>query len=303
MTAPTQPALPGPYGIAPDGYRLPGSTHISTVRLQVADLARSVEWYSRVLGFAVIESGNGKASLGAPGSAHPLVELVEHPGASPPPRRGRLGLFHFAILLPDRAALGRFLARQVALDTPIGASDHLVSEALYLSDPDGLGIEVYRDRDRTTWERHGNELAMATLPLDGDGIVAAAGGKPWDGMPPGTSIGHMHLHVGDLEAASRFYHAALGLDLMVWSYPGARFLGAGGYHHHLGINTWAGPSATPPREEDARLLEWELVVPSANDVAALGRSLTGAGFTAENDDRGLLVRDPWGTALRVSRAS
>jgi catechol 2,3-dioxygenase len=268
------------------------------VRLQVADLGRSLEWYRRVLGFVLLDEKSGNAALGATGADQPLVELSEHRGALPPPRRGRLGLFHYAILLPDRAALGRFLSHQIELDTPLGASDHLVSEALYLNDPDGLGIEVYRDRPRSEWQRHGRELAMATLPLDDEGVLASSGGK-WEGMPAGTTIGHVHLHVGDLSAASRFYHDGLGLDLMVWGYPGALFLAAGGYHHHLGVNTWAGPDAAPPRPDDARLLEWELVLPAASDVASLARALGSAGQAPGDSDRGLVVRDPWGTALRV----
>lgn len=287
--------------IAPDidSYRLPASTRVGAARLQVADLGRSLEWYQRVLGFRVLAQGKGSASLAPIGSDTPLIELREHPGALPPPRRGRLGLFHYAILLPDRAALGRFLAHQVKQRTPLGASDHLVSEALYLSDPDGLGIEVYRDRPRAEWQYAHGQLAMDTLPLDGDGVLQAAGGYDWDGMPAGTTIGHMHLHVGELAGAAKFYQQGLGLDVTVSGYPGALFLSAGGYHHHLGVNTWAGPAATPPREGDARLVEWELLVPSAQDVTAVRASLSGAGAAPENSDRGLVVRDPWGTQLVV----
>lgn len=281
------------------GYRLPDATRIGSVRLQVADLGRSLEWYQRVLGFRVLTQGHGAAALGASGSDAPLVELREHPGALSPPRRGRLGLFHYAILLPDRAALGRFLAHQVKQHTPLGASDHLVSEALYLSDPDGLGIEVYRDRPRVEWQHQGNELVMDTLPLDGDGVLQAAGGYEWEGMPAGTTIGHMHLHVGDIATAARFYQQGLGLDVTVSGYPGALFLSAGGYHHHLGVNTWAGPAATPPREGDARLVEWELLVPSAEDVDAASASLAAAGASPQKDNRGLVVRDPWGAQLIV----
>ena len=164
-------------------------------------------------------------------------------------RGGQLGLYHFAILLPDRAALGRFVAHLARIGERAGASDHLVSEALYLSDPDGLGIEVYADRPRATWRYDGQrQLAMDTRPLDLNSLVQAAGGEPWTGMPAGTVMGHVHLHVGDIERAAAFYHAALGLDKVVWSYPGALFLSAGGYHHHVGLNTWAGPGATRPRD-------------------------------------------------------
>lgn len=281
------------------GYQLPAETRIGTVRLQVADLGRSLEWYQRVLGLRVLSQGPGTAALGPLGGDTALLELREHPGALPPPRRGRLGLFHYAILVPDRAALGRFLAHQVKQRTPIGASDHLVSEAIYLSDPDGLGIEVYRDRPRAEWPYVNGQLAMDTLPLDGDGVLQAAGGYEWEGMPAGTTIGHMHLHVGDIATAARFYQQGLGLDVTVSGYPGALFLSAGGYHHHLGVNTWAGPAATPPRESDARLVEWELLLPKKEELGAVSTSLTGAGATPEMTDRGLVVRDPWGAQLVI----
>jgi catechol 2,3-dioxygenase len=176
-------------------------------------------------------------------------------------------------------------------------ADHLVSEALYLTDPDGLGIEVYADRPRSDWRHTGRELAMTTEPLDVRAVIAAGGGQSWTGAPAGTTMGHVHLHVGDLEAAEAFYHSALGLDKTVWSYPGALFFSAGGYHHHLGTNTWSpGPSAT---DDEARLLEWELVVPTEDDAADAARSLRDASFAAEQTKRGVIAADPWGTRVRV----
>jgi catechol 2,3-dioxygenase len=298
-TAPTAPAEPGTYGIEPRGYRLPKETRLGGVRVQVSDLGRSVDWYRDNLGLAVLHLSNREAGLGAAGNNGPLVALVERPDARPVPQRGRTGLYHFAILLPDRPSLGRFLTHLSDRGLRAGAADHLVSEALYLHDPDGLGIEVYVDRPRSAWERQGRELAMATLPLDAQDLTRAAAGKPWTGMPAGTVLGHVHLHVGELEAAAAFYHAGLGLDAMVWSYPGALFLSAGGYHHHLGLNTWSGPGSTPPAEDEAQLLEWDIVLPAAEDVSRAGKSLSHAGYAVSPGDRGWTAADPWGTRVRV----
>lgn len=294
MTTPTTD--PG-YGIAPPGYRLPGGMRLGSVRLQVAELDRSLEWYRRVLGLRVLERATQHAVLGAEDSA-PLVELRELRGALPVPRRGRLGLYHFAVLLPSRPSLARFVHHLGAIGERAGMSDHLVSEAVYLSDPDGLGIEVYADRPRDRWRREGRQLAMSTEPLALDDLLPAAGAERWTGMPAGSVIGHVHLHVGDLARAEAFYHAALGLDKVVWGYPGALFLSAGGYHHHLGVNTWAS-GAEPARDSDARLLEWEIVLPSEQDVSAALASLTASGAPVERQVRGGVVRDPWGTALRL----
>jgi catechol 2,3-dioxygenase len=218
------------------------------------------------------------------------------------PKRGRLGLYHFAILLPDRPGLGRF-ARHLA-DSGIyaGMSDHRVSEAFYLTDPDGLGIEVYADRPRGEWRHEDRQLLIATEPLDVEDVLRAAGGERWTGMPAGATLGHVHLFVGDLDAAARFYHAGLGFDKVVWSYPGALFLSAGGYHHHLGTNTWAA-GAAPAGDGDARLLEWEIRVPTADDAAAALESLRAAGVPIERSGNGGVARDPWGTAVRVRPAA
>ena len=299
-----QPATPGSYGEAPSGYRLPEGTRLGRVRLQIADLARSLAFYEETLGMRALRRDGSIAVLGPQRDDTPLVELHERPGARPAPRRGRLGLYHFAILLPDGAALGRFVRHLGEIGERVGAADHLVSESLYLQDPDNLGIEVYADRPRNTWRRIGRELMMATDPLDVAGLLRAAGTDLWAGLPGGTVMGHVHLHVGDLPAASAFFSEALGFDRTVWQYPGALFFGAGGYHHHLGTNTWAGSGATPPPAEEAQLLEWTIELPDAAGLDAAAESLVRAGNPAERDGEaggGLVTRDPWGTPIRLER--
>jgi catechol 2,3-dioxygenase len=277
---------------------LPDALRLGPVRLQVTDLARSLDYYTSVLGLEPRSVTGDSAALHAAEESAPLVELVQRPGTRPIPINGRLGLYHFAILLPDRAALGRFLEHLARSGIRVGASDHLVSEALYLRDPDGLGIEVYADRPRSEWRHVGGQLAMASDPLDSGALLAAAGDERWSGMPRGTVMGHVHLHVGEIDAASRFYHDALGLDRVVWSYPGALFLSAGGYHHHLGVNTWAG-SVGSPTEQDAKLLEWRILLPTADEAREAAERLVAAGHAAVRDPEGWLVNDPWGTPMRL----
>jgi catechol 2,3-dioxygenase len=285
-------------GIQPVGYRLPEQARVGRVRLQVSDLSRSLPYYADVLGFGVSEPENGVAVLATADGA-PLIELHEQKGIRPVPRQGRLGLYHFAILLPDRQALGRFVSHLAEISVYAGSADHLVSEALYLADPDGLGIEVYADRPRRQWKTNGREIAMATEPLDVRALVRASGGEPWTGMPAGTTIGHVHFHVATLRDAEAFYHSALGFDQVVWSYPGALFFSAGGYHHHVGTNTWAAgaPVATA---HDARLLEWELRLPTAGDVASAAANAARAGNEIHEaaDDR--FITDPSGITVRLT---
>ena len=279
----------------PPAFRLPESTHVGAVHLQVADLSRSLAWYRSMLGLRVLREESSGPVLG---SDRPLVYLHERSGARPVPRRGAYGLFHFAILLPHRRALGAFVSTLADGNVRVGMADHLVSEALYLWDPDNLGIEVYADRPRSTWQKAGEELVMTTDPLDVPDLLRAAEGTSWDGVPDGTTLGHMHLHVGDLETARAFYHLALGLDVTVWHYPGALFLSAGGYHHHLGANTWSpGPAAA---EDEARLLHWEMVLPDEPSVLEAGNSLRSAGYRADRMTRGVATADPWGTELHLT---
>jgi len=291
------------YGVAPPGFRLPAETHVGTVRLQVSDVGRSTEYYERVIGLRAIESSAGRVTLGPHGSDVVLLELREERGAHAVPRRGLLGLYHFAVLLPDRASLGRFLRHLGEIGAHAGMSDHFVSEAVYLQDPDNLGIEVYADRPRSAWRHEDRQLSMTTVPLDVGSVLAAAGNggdAPWRGAPSGTTIGHVHLHVGDIAAAEAFYQCALGLDKVVWNYPGALFMSAGGYHHHLGVNTWA-RGAPPAGEDDARLIEWELVLPAARDVDAAVTSLSAASHHVTRDGDHATVHDPWGTQLRLRK--
>lgn len=290
-----------PYGIAPPAYRLPDSARLGPVHLQVADLSRSVAYYSDVIGLRVMDRTSVVATLGAHDASKELLILHERPGAAPVPPRGRLGLFHVAILLPDRPSLGRFLAHLADIGEQPGVSDHYVSEAIYLTDPDGLGLEIYADRPRSSWKAEDRQLVMGTVPLDVRSVLAAGAGQPWHGAPPGTTVGHVHLHVGDLASASRFYHETLGFDRVVWQYPGALFLSAGGYHHHLGTNTWA-RDATAAREDEARLIEWTIEVPTVEDVVALTASAAAHGHEPADDGASpgsILLRDPWGTAVRI----
>ena len=289
-------------GIAPPGFRLPDNTHIDSVRLQIADLDRSLAYYKSVLGMHVLARTNSAAELGSEHDGRPLIRLVEKPDAHHVPRRGLLGLYHFAVLLPDRAALGRFIAHLGEIGAYAGMSDHLVSEAVYLTDPDGLGIEVYADRSRDKWRLLDRQLELATKPLDAASVMAEAAGKKWDGMPAGTKIGHVHFHVGNIDEAAQFYHSGLGMDKIVWNYPGALFMSAGGYHHHVGTNTWAA-GAEKASDDDARLLDWELVVPDSESVQAAAASIANAGFPVEAEGDVLVAEDPWGIRVRVRPSS
>ena len=256
---------------------LPDSTHVGRVRLQVSDVARSLAFYEQIVGLHLLEHSATHAQLGVDDVV--LVEL--HAGATRPLSARHLGLYHFAILLPDRPSLGIALKRLIEHGIQPGAADHLVSEALYISDPDGLGIEIYRDRPREEWTVRDNQLMMSSDPLDFEGLLTAGRPDRLTALPSKTVIGHVHLHVGDLETARKFYHDEIGLDLVVWSYPGALFLSAGGYHHHLGLNTWAGPNAQPAGPEMPKLLNWQLVIPESGRESAVRE-------------------DPWGTAVDLS---
>jgi catechol 2,3-dioxygenase len=228
------------------------------VRLRVADQSALAAFYGRVVGLRELDRDDGVVALGVEGG-EPLVELLAAPGAPPRPPRSP-GLFHLALLVPGRADLARALRRVADAGWRLtGASDHLVSEALYLRDPEGNGIELYRDRPRAEWPRIGDEIEMATLPLDLESLLAEPGSdEAAPAMPDGTTMGHVHLEVGDLTAAEPFYSGELGMDVVVRSYPGALFLSYGGYHHHVGLNTWLAAGSPPPPADSLGLAHYEL---------------------------------------------
>jgi catechol 2,3-dioxygenase len=276
---------------------------IGTVRLNVSDLDGQQAFYERAIGLHSLERTDDLVRLGPEGGPA-LVELAGRPDAPPRPPRST-GLFHLAILVPNRLELARALPRLAQAGHGLtGASDHLVSEALYLRDPEGNGIEIYRDRPREKWPRDGDAPRMDTLPLDLDGVLGEldAATADGDGVPAATRIGHVHLQVADVAAAEAFYHGALGLDVTVRSYPGALFLSHGGYHHHVGVNTWASAGAPPP-PTGALGLDWfELVMPQGQPLERAGERLRAAGAPAEPEDRGLLAADPSGNRVLLRPA-
>lgn len=277
---------------------LPPETCPRSVRLQVSNLTRAREWYTTVLGCRVLQTHATEVHLGAEDDAVPLIVLEERPGTRPTRPYTRLGLYHVALLLPSRAALGAFVRHLADQGIAAASADHLVSEALYLTDPDGLGIEVYADRPRTEWTYARGDVVMAVDPLDLRALATAAR-APWTGLPSGTTVGHLHLHVGDLAAASAFYVEGLGLHVMA-RFQGAVFLAAGGYHHHLAVNTWA-TGAQPAGGNEARLLEWVLLVPDPASAQTAAARLAAAGHMPETAAEGVwVVTDPWGTRLRVT---
>jgi catechol 2,3-dioxygenase len=274
------------------------ATRMGAVRLTVADLDQARSFYARALGLTELDAGGERVRMGSAGGPA-LVELEGRPDAPERPRRST-GLFHLAVLVPSRPELARALRRVLEAGASFtGASDHLVSEALYLDDPEGNGIEIYRDRPRAEWSSHGGELRMATLPLDVEGVVAEMPAGPDDGMPEGTTMGHVHLQVRDIPEAEAFWSGVIGFEPMVRGYPGALFVSAGGYHHHIGLNTWGTAGAPPPPEGARGLARLEVVVPGAAEVDRIEDRARAAGAETEREEEGLLLRDPSGNRVLV----
>lgn len=277
------------------GALLPEDTRIGLVSLTVGDLGRSVDFYQNSLGLALLDKAGGVARLGA--GETEWLELVESPGATKP--RKTTGLYHFAVLLPSRVELAQTLRRLALRSAPFeGAADHGVSEAIYLHDPDGTGIEIYRDRTAAEWPRDADGgIEMTTDPLDLDALIDELQDLPedWAGMPAETRVGHVHLHVSNLARAELFYTGTVGLDLMQRYGPSAAFLSAGGYHHHVGINTWNGTNAPTPPPGSAGLRYFEIVVPDAAARAALVGRLDPA--LAEERDGRVFTQDPAGNGI------
>jgi catechol 2,3-dioxygenase len=277
------------------------TTTVGAVELTVADLERSVEYYTLAIGLRDLSRDSGRATLGSPDGLE-LLHLVEEPGAQPV--RGHTGLFHFALLLPSQEDLARWLVHAAGARVPLsGMSDHLVSEAIYLRDPDFHGIEIYRDRPREEWPYRDGQLQMDTLPLDTDALVSSLDGTEvgtFEGMPSGTRMGHVHLHVADIPATESFYRDVLGFDVVVRYGSEATFMSAGGYHHHIGANVWAGRGATPPPPGSAALRHATIVLPDSAERDRVAGLVADAGQDPVEADGGVLVRDPAQNALLLA---
>jgi catechol 2,3-dioxygenase len=286
----------------------PGAS-VGAVALTVADLERSRRFYTGVVGMHELGVGaDGSLALGGPDGVQ-LLALTGDPAA--PPRDPRqTGLFHFAVLVPSRFDLARALLGLASAGWPLsGASDHLVSEALYLSDPDGNGIEIYRDRPRTEWrQRPDGAIEMATLALDLDDLVgeldavgARTGGERLSvALAAGTRMGHVHLQVASLPEVEAFYAGTLGFDVMVRAYPGALFVAAGGYHHHIGLNTWNSRGGAAPAPGSVGLAWFQVRTGSETGLAAVLDRVRGAGLAPEPDVDGWRVADPSGNRVRLT---
>ena len=286
----------------PSDSEISALTTLGPVSLTISDLARSVSYYQAAVGLQLIEQGDGQALLGV--AARGLLRLTEVAGARPSGHH--TGLYHFALLLKRRAELARWLAHaahdRVAL---VGLSDHFVSEALYLSDPDGHGIEIYWDRPRALWE---GQVAtrMTTLPLDVDGLLGELEGPEsgsYPGLPASTIMGHVHLKVATIPGAIAFYRDALGFGLMAQLGAQAAFLSAGGYHHHIGANVWESAGASPPPPNEAALRHLTIVAPHEGERERLAERLGRHGHAPQETEAGLVARDPSGNQVVLAVAT
>ena len=275
---------------------LPAATQVGPVTLRVAEAERSLAWYRDMIGLELIERTPERLVLGAGGK--PFLILDVKPGTTPRIEE-TTGLYHLAILVPDRASLAAVLSRIAARGVRLGASDHLVSEALYLWDPDGNGNEVYRDRPREEWKWENGTVRMATDPLNLQGLLAdLEPGAEKKSVPAATRMGHVHLQVGDIEKAQHHYGDLFGL-VRTAGRQGALFMAAGGYHHHLGCNIWHSRNAQRAPASTAGLVEFTVEVPDGAAVEAAAKRFHDNGVATESVAGGFLVRDPWSIAMRV----
>ena len=289
MNAASDPALAPP--------QLPDTLRLGPAHLTVSNLDDSIAFYERAIGLQVHDRDRDVATLGA--GEEDLLVLVEDPGAAPSGHHA--GLYHFALLLPTRQDLARALKRVAGTPTRIeGASDHGVSEAIYLRDPDNHGVELYADRPREQWpppRKEGDRYDIITIALDVEDLLREVEDEqPQAQMASGLVIGHVHLHVGDIEQGLGFYRDVLGFEVMA-NIGSAAFVSAGGYHHHVSFNVWLGPDVKPLPPHTAGLREWTVILPSRDDVQTVRARVIDAGLDAHDHDGGFLVRDPWQTAV------
>ncbi|CAH0119999.1 Catechol-2,3-dioxygenase [Paenibacillus sp. CECT 9249] len=276
---------------------------LGEVQLKVSNLERSLAFYQHVVGLRILKREGNRAHLTADGHKV-LVVLEEVPNASITQPRTASGLYHFAILVPTRQALGVVLRRLIDLGIHIGQADHLVSEALYISDPDYNGIEIYRDRPREDWPRDKDgQIRMATDPIDWEGLLQEAAGSSSEtaALPPDTKIGHMHFHVSDIAESGRFYCDVLGFELIgnYMRQMGALFVSAGGYHHHIGLNVWAGAGTPMPPANGTGIGYYTIVMPDEAELKKLLDRIGRAGIAVREHDQAWFVTDPTGIEIKL----
>ena len=292
--------------LTPNATHVPSlhpAVEVGTVTLKVANLERSLKFYTQLIGLEVFKQDGHTAVLGA--GNRPILLLEEVPGATRL-ARNVTGLYHAAILFPTRHSLAIKIQQLARINYPLGAGDHLVSEAFYLDDPDGNGLELYQDRPRSTWKWIGSQVQMATDPVDVDSLFAEI--KPNDpalnnpAAPAGTKLGHMHLRVGNISKARAFYHDVLGFDIVA-QMPSALFISAGGYHHHIGMNVWESNGGKPTPENSAGLREFSISLPDQAELDRLTAQIEAAAITVERSGESALVLDPFQTRIKLVLAS
>ncbi|WP_018753931.1 VOC family protein [Paenibacillus sanguinis] len=282
-------------------YPLPihPAAQIGIVRLKVRDLQKSLQFYRETVGFQVLKQYDQTAELTADGKQSLLI-LDANPEYRVLREMSVSGLYHFAILLPDRVSLGLALRNLIKHQVPVGQGDHLVSEALYLNDPDGNGIEIYADRPRETWQKDSSGgYIMTTDPVDVDSLLTISESAAWNGLPAGTRIGHVHFHVGDLLQAEQFYTRVLGFEVTAHYGKSALFVSAGGYHHHIGLNLWAGAGAPPAPEDAVGIRYFTTTLPDTSALEAVISRLEEANVPYERELSGISLHDPFGIGIKL----
>jgi catechol 2,3-dioxygenase len=280
-------------------YQIHPRTSLGTVELKVSNLERSILFYTEVVGFKVLHREGNIIDFTADG-VNVMLRLEELENAVERLPRSTTGLYHFAILVPDRKSLGLSVRQLIAKGIRVGQGDHGFSEALYISDPDRNGIEIYADRPKSEWRDANGDFHAMSNPVDIEGLLAEAGDEPWEGLSKGTTIGHVHFHVGDLKTTEAFYCGLLGFDAMIRMMDQALFISAGGYHHHIGLNTWAGVGAPPPPPNAVGLKRFTILLPSQSEVDAILANLAAANVSYEQQQGGWFVTDPSGIGILLA---
>lgn len=281
-------------------YQIPATTHLGEVSLRISNLDRSIQFYTDVVGLKLLKRQDPIATMTADGK-NVLLRLEEVSNSVTFPERTHAGLYHFAILLPDRKSLGLAVRNLVASGIDVGQGDHLVSEAFYISDPDLNGIEIYADRPRDTWQRDAdNNYIMASDPVDVQSLFDLSANETWSGLPADTVIGHVHFHVRNLEEARRFYSAILGFDVVGnFANMSALFVSAGGYHHHIGLNVWAGVNAPINPSHATGIDYFTIVYAHEREVQEAIERLRQSGIEVTKNEDGWYAADPQNIRIRL----